>query len=360
VARLVVAALSARLLAESARDAGYEVVALDVFGDRDTRAASVRWLPIGAGLQIDAAMLCRALRDLRADGWIAGAGIEPHLAAACAAAPQLPLIGSPPEVVATVRDGATFFAALHELGIAFPETRVADDAPAGEGWLRKDVHGSGGWHVHAAGARTAAAHYLQRVQAGEPISALFVADGREAQLIGVQRQLVRPRAGRPYVFHGIVGPIALGEALCAGIARIVERLVERFALIGLGSVDLLLDGETPVVLEVNPRPTASIALYDRDGAMVRAHIDGCRHRRLAGPASMPGEPRGSEIVFAERRSIAGDRFAPWCHDLPAAGRCIERDDPVCTVSATAATENEVLALLAARRDEVLASLEPVR
>ena len=358
--RLVVAALSARLLAESARDAGFDVIALDVFGDRDTRAATVQWRPIGTRLSIDAVLLGDALRGLDGDGWVAGAGIEPHLAAACAAAPQLRLVGNAPAVVAAVRDPATFFAALRELDIAFPETRVGGTAAASDGWLSKDAHGSGGWHIHAARAQVAPTRYVQRAHAGEPISALFVANGGAARLLGVQRQLVRPRAGRPYVFHGVVGPIAVAAAIHGQIERCVARLVERFALVGLGSVDFLLDGGALMVLEVNPRPTASIALYDRGGSMLRAHLDACRHGVLADVPSMRGELRGNEIVFANRRAIAGDRFASWCHDLPAAGRCIERDDPVCTVSAVTATEDDLLALLAARRHEVLASLEPLQ
>lgn len=358
--RIAVAALSARMLAESACDAGCDVVALDLFGDRDTRAASLQWLPIGDGSSIERSLLCDALRRLDGEGWVAGAGIEPHLAAACAAAPSLPLVGNTPEAVAAVRDPPTFFAALRQLGIAFPETRI-DGEVRGDDWLSKDFAGSGGWHIHAArdAGEAAPTRYAQRVHRGEPISALFVANGRDARVLGVQRQIVRPRAGRPYVFRGVVGPIAVADPLRRDIESCVVRLVQRFALRGLGSVDFLLDGQALAVLEVNPRPTASIALYDRGGSMLRAHLDACRHGLLAGAPRMRGL-RGSEIAFADRDVVAGDRFPAWCHDLPAAGRRIQRDDPVCTVAAAAGTEHEVRALLAARRHDVLSSLESAR
>jgi predicted ATP-grasp superfamily ATP-dependent carboligase len=350
---LVVAALSARMLAESARDAGHDVIALDVFGDRDTRAASRAWWPIGAaerGVHVDAGALCAALQQVQADGWIAGAGCEAHLAAACAAAPQLPLLGNTPATVAAVRDPRRFFAALRELGIAHPETRF--DVPDDErGWLVKDFAGSGGWQVHRLPHRSvpgASRCFQREVAAAEPVSALFVADGRRADVIGVQRQLARPRAGRPYVFHGVVGPVGHDDE----IARVVARCTERFALRGLNGADFVRTADGGVLLlEINPRPPASLALHDRGGSMLRAHLDG---RYGGAPAD---GVRGHEIVFAERRCGAPERFAPWCHDLPAAGAHIERDDPVCSIDAEGQSEADVLALLAARRHDVLNELE---
>lgn len=362
--RLVVAALSARMLAESARGAGFDVLALDVFGDRDTRAATTQWQSIASGgaPRIDAARLAAALRSIEGRdgivGWIAGAGCEPHLAPACAAAPRLPLIGNPPEVVAAVRDPLRFFGALRELGIAFPDTRHA--APADTvGWLVKDFAGSGGWHIHDAASHRAAApsptRYWQRSHAGQPLSALFAGNGREARVLGLQRQLVRPVAGRPHVFCGVVGPVDPGAQVRRDIGRIIERLVARFALRGLGSVDGLLDGDEFVVLEVNPRPTASIALYDDAGSMLRAHLSACRGAALPDAPAVP-DVRGIEIVFAERvveREVAA---RPWCHDLPAAPR-VERGDPICSVSARGATEHAVREQLARHRHAVLSSLE---
>ncbi|NUT14983.1 MAG: hypothetical protein HOQ33_10835, partial [Cupriavidus sp.] len=79
---LAVAAISARMLAEAARDDGFEVEALDLFGDADTRRASTRWHGIGepASLQVDGARLLAALQALaqggRVAGWVAGAGFE--------------------------------------------------------------------------------------------------------------------------------------------------------------------------------------------------------------------------------------------------------------------------------------------
>ena len=79
---IVVAALSARPLAESARQGGWHVVALDLVGDRDTRRASLHWQRIGdpAALRIDPEAFLQALREAAAlpdvIGWVPGGGFE--------------------------------------------------------------------------------------------------------------------------------------------------------------------------------------------------------------------------------------------------------------------------------------------
>ena len=78
--RIAVAGLSVRALAASARAGGFDVVGLDLFGDRDTRAACVEWHRIGSGLHIDPVLFAATLAGLAADGrtigWIPGGGFE--------------------------------------------------------------------------------------------------------------------------------------------------------------------------------------------------------------------------------------------------------------------------------------------
>ncbi|MGE5117528.1 MAG: hypothetical protein ACM3N6_13665, partial [Betaproteobacteria bacterium] len=62
--RLAVAAASARMLAEAAAREGFEVVALDCFGDQDTRRASRSWHDIatpGRPLRIEGARVLATL-----------------------------------------------------------------------------------------------------------------------------------------------------------------------------------------------------------------------------------------------------------------------------------------------------------
>ena len=81
VQTLVVAGRSARLMVEAAAGDGFRVIALDTYGDQDTRRAAARWLPIGEpGQPIDAQRTLEALTSLRDEpqlvGWVAGSDFE--------------------------------------------------------------------------------------------------------------------------------------------------------------------------------------------------------------------------------------------------------------------------------------------
>ena len=135
---LVVAAISARMMAEAAARDGFEVVALDLFGDADTRRAA-DWRPIGgpSALRINTARTLAALRELAARGdvagWVAGSGFEglPHLLAH--GARLLPLLGTAAADVRRLRDAATFFAS----GEAFTRSPL-EAAPGAEAALALD------------------------------------------------------------------------------------------------------------------------------------------------------------------------------------------------------------------------------
>jgi len=371
---LAVAALSARLLAESARDSGYRPVALDLFGDADTRRAALAWWPVGApaARAIDGDALLAALCRLRAQGaagWIAGSGFEGRGELLAAGGHVLPLIGNAPAIVSQVRDPASFFGRLAALGIPHPPScLVPPSMPAG--WLHKNFASSGGWAVRLAGRQTQseAGTYYQRVAPGPPMSALFLADGRRARLLGVNLQIVRRLGGLPYVFHGCIGPLPVAVGLRRELEGMLDALSADFGLRGLNGLDFLLNGNRLAVLELNPRPSASMALY-RDalsGGLLHAHVTASREARLpAASDEVVGPLRGFEVVFTRRRARVTDTGAlamarcGWCHDLPAGGTRLAWGDPVCTVSAVGSTVAEVQAQLVWRRRQIPHLLEKI-
>jgi uncharacterized protein len=367
---LVVAALSARMLAEAARDEGFEVVALDLFGDADTRRASLQWRSIGDPhtLRIDGERLLAALREIartgRAIGWIAGSGFEGRPELLALGAKQLPWLGNPAEAVRRVRDPQAFFEVLDAHRIAHPAVRFTPPADP-SGWLLKDAHGCGGLHIRrAAGAAMEAHHYFQREAPGVPMSATFLADGCNARVLGFNRQTVRAVAGRPFAFCGVIGPVPMPPEAAERMTAAVRTLARAFGLCGLGSLDFLLDGAQAQVLEINPRPPASLALYGKPWRPIADHIQACRDGNLPPMPSMPRDGVvGTETVYAEhamhldaadvaRLAARGD-----CHDLPVTAARFETGAPVCSVSARGANADQVQARLAAARDAVHRSMK---
>jgi predicted ATP-grasp superfamily ATP-dependent carboligase len=364
VPALVVAALSARMLTQSARRAGWDVIALDLFGDVDTRAAAKAWHAIGAAstMRIEGDRFLAAIEVARGSadciGWVAGAGFEPQPTLLEAGAHRLPLLGNDRATIDRVRDPRRFFATLAELDIPHPETCI--DVPArGGNWLTKDFAASGGWRIRRTqtvrSRRASAQTYFQREIAGRPMSVLFVAAADRALPIAINELLVRPHGARPYVYHGAIGPVVeLASKPRGELMRVANAIVHAFGLRGLGSLDFVLHDDGFSVLEVNPRPSSTLALYDADFAagLVKVHVDACTGS-LAGPlpAVDAGTIRGELIVFARSTSIVTrghvERLlALRCRDVPQPQSRIEAGAPLCTVSAQGSEPATVLAMLA--------------
>ena len=363
---LVVAGISVRALAESARQGGWEVIALDLFGDVDTRRASVHWAPIGKApeLRIDPALLreelLRAARHPRVDGWVPASGFEGAPELLCAGGTALPCLAIEPSGMTRLRDPASFFGALdrHRL----PHPPISLDIPADPaGWLAKRAGGCGGLHIRAAEqvrddpASRNADTYFQRSQPGTPMSALFVADGERFRLVALNRLIVRAVWPLPHVYAGAVGPVR-DDRLEQSMARALSVLVPEFGLRGLASLDFLDDGSEAHLLEVNPRPSATLQLHADawSAGLVRVHVEAVGGRLPATAPHRGPEVRGHLTVFADRHGLVGGTAAPdlldWpqVHDRPAPGTRFARGEPVCTVSAEAGSVDDALRLLDAR------------
>jgi predicted ATP-grasp superfamily ATP-dependent carboligase len=349
---VVAVGLSARMLAQSARRAGLNVAALDIFGDRDTRRHAPLWFDIGgAGLSIDRERLVDALQRTarlpRMLGFVTGSGLEP-LVQELDGTSRLPrFIGSDAQASAAVREPRRFFALLDELGIAHPETTFRRPAQL-EGLLVKRADGCGGTHIHPASATPDADGYFQRIATGRSMSALFVGARREAAVIGFAEQLSVTAGSLPFLHAGSIGPIDLPPRIAARIAEAIGAIVARTDLTGLNSLDFLLDGDAFQVLEINARPSSTMTLYETASpqawprGLIGCHLDACLYGRLPAPLPAPDEqaPRaraGQRVVFAPRDFVVSQRLSdacfcdPACHDVPQPGARIGRGEPVCTL-----------------------------
>ncbi|WP_157269155.1 ATP-grasp domain-containing protein [Azohydromonas aeria] len=361
---LVLAGQSVRQLAQAAAAEGIPALALDAFGDRDTRAAA-RWQ---AWRGFDAGNLLDALHEAAragAAGWIAGSGFEAHPGLLAAAAERLPLLGTAPDGWRRVRDPRRFFPLLDDLGLPHPDTRWDGPPADSSDWLVKDGAGCGGVHVRPAagvGAAPGPTAFWQRRVAGTPMSVAFVADGRRALLLGVNEQLAgAPHA--PFAWAGAVGPLPVAGALHERLDAALQRLVPACGLRGLASLDFMLrPGGGVALLEVNPRPGGTLQLYAPQSPLA-LHLRGCR-----GEGGLPARPRpqpvmGLRVLYAPRAlHLSADtlrRLArrAWVHDLPLTPTGIGAGEPVCSLGATAPRADAVHALLRRRHAELIELLE---
>lgn len=372
------AALSARALAQAAVQDGFGVIALDVFGDADTRRAALQWRSIGApaaggGWRIDDGLLLDALSELahadRAQGWIVGAGFEARPDLIEQGARCLPLIGNGAATLHRLRDARCFFDVLDAHGVAHPPVRF-DWPQDASGWLLKDFAGSGGWQVQRAHglpqhALSTTQHLQQERRDAVPTLATFIADGRRACVLGCNRQLVRSTPERPFVWCGVIGPVPVSVGVATQVQAALQALVPAFGLRGLGSLDFLAfdDDQRIEVIEINPRVPASAQLHAAAGGrLIEAHVQACEHAVL--PAAVATiTPRGIATVFAPRELRVSDSTARWLatqpdvHDIPGHATRFRADDPVCSISAGGNDAAAVQQQLVRRTQALLAALE---
>lgn len=337
----------------AAAAAGYQVIAADAYGDADTRqvaAQSLRLVYRQGGF--DAVDTCAQLLPLMqgACGLVYGSGFETQPDLLATLAEQCALYGNQPETVRIAKDPDRFFSLLSRLDIPFPAVSRTPPTDA-RGWLSKRVGGSGGTHVVPMAEEGGADRYYQREIPGEPASLLFLADGRNVRAVGYNRQLLAPLAEMPYRYGGAVSQWPLPLAVSAAMHTAATAITHELGLRGLNSLDCVVEGESISVLEINPRLSATFALYDEknEGAVLfEAHMQACLGQL---PVALPPEPAQAHLIYYAPFSLtapATSAWPEWVADLPEPASRIAADEPLCSVLASAPDAAQALALAQAR------------
>jgi predicted ATP-grasp superfamily ATP-dependent carboligase len=361
-APFLVVAVTGRALAASARRGGYAVVVLDYFADADTAAlaSACRSVVAARGLRFDRPALLAAAEALapaaRCAGLVYGSGFEGRIPLLARVAHGRRLFGNSPAVVSAVRDPVRFFGLLDRLGIPHPRVRLTPP-PDPTGWLVKHPGGAGGTRVRRAGSgRVSSEAYFQRFEPGRTLSALFLADGRRARILGFNEQWTAARFRPPFLYGGAVGGITPPLTVGAEVPLKLDALVAATGLVGLNGLDFIVRGDEWSVLELNPRPTATMELYDPDYShgLFDWHLRACEGELPAG-AARSATVRAHAVIRApaEGRLGAAFEFPRWCRDRPRPGTGFVPGDPVCTVHASAPDAPRAVALLRRRQAAIL-------
>ncbi|MDQ2078742.1 ATP-grasp domain-containing protein [Xanthobacteraceae bacterium Astr-EGSB] len=363
---VLIAAYSGRALAASARRAGYAPLVADFFGDDDTLAASRAHVRLCSGLDrgIEADELDAAFAKL-ADGstpagFVCGTGFEDRTGVIARMAARWPLIGNSPEVIERVKDPEMFAALCRACGVPHPETtRSQPDDP--QGWLVKRIGGAGGTHITLANGKSEQAdgRYFQRRVAGQPVSALVLAEGRRALVLGFSVQWTAPTPRHPYRYAGAARPAPIAPAIAEDMTGMVQRLCAELALVGLNSFDFLLDGATFHLLEINPRPGATLDIFEpEEDSLFALHVAACRGTLPVRPPRYAAA-KASAILYADKTIAAVPAFdwPDWTADRPPAGSRVPAETPICTVMASASSAAAARRRVAERSRRLLADLD---
>jgi uncharacterized protein len=349
--QVLVAGISTRALAASAARAGYRVTAVDAFGDMDLH----RDVAVISGLREGGAhfkAMAAAVAADQAPGGLAcyTSNFENYPAAVERLAERRTLLGNPAPVLRRVRDPLVLTHTLAQLGFSIPKMRSSPppDQNARDSWLLKPRRSGGGhgtrvWRRDQPLPRT---HYLQERVEGPPASILFAADGQQAVVLGVSRQIVGDtRLGaRGFRYCGsLLGPAGIlfpgQRKLMEVVGRLASAVTREFGVRGLNGIDFIAKDADPYPIEVNPRYSASMELLERAEAMsiFQVHEQACGGDLPSSRIESEGV-HGKAIVFARKNVVMGDT-REWLDDtsvadIPHPRETIRRGHPICTVFAS--------------------------
>ena len=203
-------------------------------------------------------------------------------------------------------------------------------------WLRKPRHGGGGRGVRRwTGGVLRPNEILQRRVEGLSCSAVAIGDGRQAVVLGLTEQVQRSPG---FQWKGNVAPPRLPEEqvieLDGQLRAVCAEVAARFGVRGAFGVDAVWDGRHAWVLEVNPRPPASLELFGPGS--FEAHVRGARGLCLPAAGTPPATRRARVklVLYADRTVCAPDpNWWPGglVRDIPQPGQTIKRGAPVCTL-----------------------------
>ncbi len=260
------------------------------------------------------------------------------------------LYGVRPDVLKSIRD-PFFLQTLVPMPAMF---RAGEPLDATRQWLSKPFRSSGGLGIQplcvAAPASGSDEYYSQEYLDAPSYSALFLFNGHGSPtLIGVCAQLI----GEPWLhapafqYCGNIGPIPIDDGLKLRLQEFGNALIP-LGLLGLVGIDFLRTGNELFVLEVNPRYTASVELYERASgeSLLGAHLQAFQ---TSPPNPLSETERGDKRIHGKAILYSVSTFVvapdhPWrgpdFADIPTVGSTISEGQPVVTLFASGDTEEE--------------------
>jgi len=359
-------------LATSARRAGYNVYAVDYYGDQDlehTCIVNQSLMKQGKAKfstkifnNFDTKPLLQLARDLQRNNVIdvslLSSGLDDSPETLYDLNDIVPILGNTPESFLKVRNRSDFFTELEQLQIPHPRTAIAQDLKKAKSMAKdlgfplliKPMKGFGGVGIRMAsnlkelekGFKTigflSSDLLLQEFIQGMHASASIVSIPGKAVTLAVSEQLLGlSEVGQQETFGycGNIVPLSAPAKIIDKCKDVAERVVTHFNLVGSNGVDLVVSNEgTPYVIEVNPRFQGTIECIEQVLGLniVDAHVKACIGEELPTISHDIQKFCMRLILFAKQRSLMPDLSVyRECRDVPSLGSIVEKGEPLCSI-----------------------------
>jgi len=382
---LLVVSISARAAAESAVRSGYDVMALDAFGDTDLRRACPTFslptpsaapgLAEGSAKVSTTVSLFEASEDLDFDEVVYGSGFENH--PECVAEWEKNgknVLGNSSQSLKWVRDWQTLFDYLDSEGIKHPETTVVKDIGDMGEWnggsdpgdfLVKPLRSGGGHGIRPLVEVLNSPGFpsdwrgrgglIQRRIRGTLASLSFIAGKGDFHVLSTTLQLVGSPSS-PFRYSGNIAPLSAPPRVKRDMEAAARSIAEEFQLLGSNGVDFVIAGGEAHILEVNPRLQGSLEVVEKSCgiSVFDAHVRACRGDSIPVRGKTSPGYWGRRIVFAPWDIRAGHLGElEYVRDVPAPMTLVRQGSPLCTVLAHSPSDGECADLLREREKKVI-------
>jgi predicted ATP-grasp superfamily ATP-dependent carboligase len=368
---------SVRSLVAACSRAGLDCIAVDHFGDWDTREfAKGRWIQLeliderflAPGTMSAIEQIVSSSSEGNSFAFLLGGGME-NLGEAVEQLRSIGTVLGPSESQRSqLRDWKFLQSAASAAGIGFPKTHTAEDTNDTynsldfESGLWKPLRGAGGLKIVRAEKNNATRDqgYWQRYIAGRQLGVACAVHTQGCRVIGATQSLAATDWPGPseFIYRGSLGPVPLTDDAHGQVKRLCELLQQQLDYTGLLQFDFIQDADGRLwLLECNPRWTAGMEV-------LFGHCENCEHAcelidgvflsisRIEQNAAVGRESPGNfnrtfakAIVYAQQeihltehlvhqlqRQSQGDTSSfTWLADLPYAAQTIERGHPIATV-----------------------------
>ncbi|MEY4767399.1 MAG: hypothetical protein RL637_38 [Pseudomonadota bacterium] len=331
------------MLAQATRNIDCIPLVIDCYADQDTqdlayaywRVSNFAWTHLSPLIQfIKCSYQPRYL--------IYGSGFEQHLNSLHYLANNFEIIGNSALIYQHLNKSPRLFQQLDQCNITYPEIRWALPKTDLSQWLIKPIYSSGGIGIRYANSQFALNQsiYYQRYIRGDNLSVLFIANGQQAKIIGINRQFItKLDSTRPFIFSGIINNICLPIQQQQLLMLWINQLTAVYRLSGLNSLDFILSNHRCYFLELNPRISASMQLYDAD--LLRLHLQ-AYYGKLTNIDKI-NLHKMYQIFYAPQSCMIPKQMN-WpenCVDIPVAETLINRGQPLCSVIVSATTIKQI-------------------
>ena len=353
---ILIIAQSGQMLARSAANMGLKVYVIDCFSDQDTQLFSTQIFQVASLAIKDIAPTINKIKSY-CTYCIYGSGFEIFPESLDFLAHHFQVLGNSSQVFNALQNKPLFFQCLQQLNI--PHPAVFFTPPSNKkNYLIKPFNSLGGENIHPLHTLkntppVNALNYYQQYLTGETLSVLFIANGRQAQVIGYNRQW---SCHKSFSFLRIATYPDLIAQHRQTIRAWLNPLTTSYSLIGVCSLDFIVHQNQCYMLEVNPRPSASMVLYQKD--LLRHHISACQKAPQPTAFSPPKNNQAYQIIYAPRQlSIPKNvQWADCYRDLPPAGRIIPQNHPICSMIMSGNNLKNLLKALQAKQKSLFKQL----